>query len=407
LFAAPLVAASVLAGFAVPARAAGSPGGCRDIRVEIPVAGSDPESYSLAGEMCLPSGGRTPVTALLALHGLTYNHTYWDPGFEPDRYSFSRAMTAAGYAVLAIDRLGDGASSHPPSTAATLPVQAALTHSLIGMLHSGQVNGERFPAVALVGHSYGTDVVMRESATWNDAAAVIGTGWSSTPQPATLTTAAAAMEPAGLDPMFAGRHLDPGYLTTRPGARGQDGLLYSVADADPAMIAYDEDFLRDTTASGEETSYYQRSGSIPLARPDADNLAIPLSDHTDRITIPVLILDGAQDALFCGPDLVDCRTGKTLRAHEQPFFPHAACLQGAVTPHSGHDLNLHRNAPDTYTTIRAWLDRSVGPDGAEEGRPACSGGTRPGAVVRVAEEGADEFAVVLVAFEDLVLDAGA
>jgi hypothetical protein len=75
-------------------------------------------------KLCLPTGKPTPATVQVLVHGITYDHRYWniaDPADpQGDRYSWEAAAAKAGYATVAIDRIGAGASTHPPSTLVTM-----------------------------------------------------------------------------------------------------------------------------------------------------------------------------------------------------------------------------------------------------------------------------------------------
>jgi len=161
------------------------PGSVTDKQV-VPAAGTSAADYTVHGELCTPTKGPAARTVLLALHGITYTHLYWNSGFEPEHYSFTRAMAGAGYATFAIDRLGYGDSSRPPSALVSLDSGAEVAHQLIGQLREGHIGGTAFKRVVLVGHSYGTATSWRESAQYNDADAMIGTGWGSTIQSAPL-----------------------------------------------------------------------------------------------------------------------------------------------------------------------------------------------------------------------------
>jgi pimeloyl-ACP methyl ester carboxylesterase len=189
---------------------------------------------TIFGRFCLPRG-KSPQTVLLALHGITYTGEYWDSQLEPETYAFTRTMTDAGYAVLAVDRLGYGRSTHPPSAAVTLDVQAEVADVLVDALRDGAVEGTPFRHVALVGHSYGTATSWRTTALHNNADVVVGTGWGSTIQTAPLGRFFTGFYPETLDDKFrdSGYHL--GYFTAAPGGRDQD-FLYDRSNADPAVV---------------------------------------------------------------------------------------------------------------------------------------------------------------------------
>lgn len=350
--------------------------GCQAVHTEVPssVLGHQvvpipavnllgPADLEIHGRLCLPATG-APKTVLLAQHGITYDSEYWDAQYQPGTYSFARAMTAAGYAVFAIDRLGYGGSDHPLSALVTLDVQAEVAHQMIQQLKAGQIGKHRFGHVILVGHSYGSAISWLESSKYNDADAVIATGWGSVIQTLPLARFFASMYPASLDPKFQNSGYDPGYLTPLPGGREQD-FLYDQDNVDPKMIDYDQNVLRDTVTAGEGVTFYNRYRAIPVAPvPTTDEeLELPLSDHTKNIHVPTFLLNGTNEQFFCGPDTRYCRSGHDLQQREAPYFSRDACLQAAVIPHAGHDLNLQRNAQDSYAVIRNWADKAVGPNG--------------------------------------------
>jgi pimeloyl-ACP methyl ester carboxylesterase len=336
-----------------------------------------PANLTIHGRLCLPTTG-TPKTVMLALHGVTYTNQYWDVGYQPDTYSFARAMTKAGYAVFAPDRLGYGKSSHPLGALVTLDSGAEVVHQLIQQLHAGAIGGAAYPHVILVGHSYGTATSWLESAEYNDADAIIGTGWGSSVQTIPLARffAGFATYPAALDPKTSSEvGLDPTYLTPPASGRDED-FLYDLSNVDPNMINYDSNVLRDSITVGEGATFLNRFNKIPLgAFPTAqDELSLPLPAVTGNIKIPVFLDDGAKDIFFCGPDTIYCSSSQALQREEAQYFSPTACARAAVTPDAGHDLNLQLNAPFTYNTIRTWADEVLGPDGSRSAsyRATCS-----------------------------------
>ena len=62
------------------------------------------------------------------MHGVTYNHLYWNFPYGNGYYSYVDAATAACDATFDIDRIGDGNSSHPPSAAIDLNAGAVALH---------------------------------------------------------------------------------------------------------------------------------------------------------------------------------------------------------------------------------------------------------------------------------------
>src|SRR5262245_39860697 len=68
--------------------------------LQIPVALSPgaPADQTISATLSRPPG--SGGTLQILLHGATYSHVYWDFPFKPERYSYVRAMSRAGYATL-------------------------------------------------------------------------------------------------------------------------------------------------------------------------------------------------------------------------------------------------------------------------------------------------------------------
>src|SRR5262249_54408172 len=66
-------------------------------------------------------------SVVLLQHGLSYTAEAWD--FDPDAgYSYARTLASAGYTVVAIDRLGYGASTLANGHAVTVDTYADIAH---------------------------------------------------------------------------------------------------------------------------------------------------------------------------------------------------------------------------------------------------------------------------------------
>lgn len=314
-----------------------APQTARCTETDVPV--SVPGLHAIVhGQLCEPPNDN-PKTVQLLVHGGTYNRVYWDFPYQPDRYSYQRDMAKHGYATFAIDRLGTGGSTQPPSTALLHTTEASSIHQVVSHLRAGTVNGQRFNRVILVSHSVGTGVTTLEAATYHDVDGVILTGANHLISlPAIGTGAATDLHPTALDPQLRKTHdTDPGYVTTKPGTRGQ--LFYATGDADPAVIATDE-------ATKDQLSL---PGMGPIA---LFGIILPA---TRRINVPVLLMIGEKDHLFCGPLAGNCSNAETLRQQEAPYFDPAAHLSTYVLPGAGHSLALHRNADKYREATRRWL----------------------------------------------------
>jgi pimeloyl-ACP methyl ester carboxylesterase len=337
-----LLALLVLPGCAV-ASSGTSKRDCQPVTIPVALQPGQPTQYVIWGELCLPHGP-TPRTVQLLVHGGTYNHAYWDFGtIDGIDYSYVDAALAGGYAVLAIDRLGDGQSSHPPSTDLTFPNTIYTLHEVIQALRSGQL-GVGFSHVLYVGHSFGSAYGVDEIATYGDVDAAILTGYGHTDSPSFAALGNADSYPAVDDPRFSGSGLDPGYLTTKPGDRV--ALYYYAPGADPNVIAQDE-ATKDTIGLSEL-----------ITRPKTYLL-------TPQIHVPVLILDGQHDVHYCAADDDDCSTQSIFYQEESPYFTPAACLQTFLVPNTGHVVALSLSAPLTDAVMLAWSEYNLSPTGSQ------------------------------------------
>jgi pimeloyl-ACP methyl ester carboxylesterase len=319
---------------------------CRNVTV--PTAGG---TAHVDGTVCAP-GPLQRRTLLILVPGATYTRAYWDWPYPPQRYSFVRRATAAGYATLAIDRLGHGTSTKPATPAMTTQASAAALHDVVQAARAGAL-GAAAGKVVLVGHSYGSVVSIAEASTYHDVDALVDTGWLHMPQPLAIGAFLASYHPANEEPRFAADHLDAGYLTTRPGLRGSPLVgLYYPPGTDPAIVAVDER-LKDTLNAME-------IATLP---------AFDTNSASQSIAVPVLLVVGDHDAFFCAPT---CTSHPGLSDQEAGLWGPSACLRTVVVPRTGHDINLHRNAPAAYTAIDRWLDRVVTADAATPS-PGCAG----------------------------------
>ncbi|MDP9183178.1 MAG: alpha/beta hydrolase, partial [Actinomycetota bacterium] len=237
--------------------------------------------------------------------------------------------------VLNLDLLGSGGSGHPASVNVTQQEQASMLHQVVQAMRA-----RGFKTVILVGHSSGSGTVTLEAGTYRDVDGVIVTGFLHrfAPPPGGLAVPL-SMYPAALDSAFASRGLDPGYLTTRPGARGNSGF-YNTAVADPAVIAYD-DAHKDVVTATHIAGFGAIVNDPSISR---------------AVNVPVLSLVGSHDGGFC--DSPACPQA----ADEPAAWSPAAQLELHVIQNAGHDIHLH-GAPYAqieYGYVREWLNRHFG-----------------------------------------------
>lgn len=307
---------------------------CRDYTLPVALTSGAPADQTLWGRLCVPTYNATPSAVQLLIHGGSYDHNYWDFPYESSIYSYVDHVVPTGYATFDIDRIGDGKSSHPASSALDLYVAGYVAHQVVQDLRNGTVGGHAFSKVIEVGHSLGSYTTWAEAGTYQDVDGVILTGVGHNILPGAAKVSAAFV-PANTYPEFAG--LDSGYLTT---ATGQRGVFYYLPGADPAVVNADE-ALRQTDTSGETASVG------PLIN----------SSITANITAPVLLVTGQYDVFFCDPT-AGCTTGG-LQASEAKYYGGSPSVTAYVLPQAGHDINLHRDAPAWYAIAIGWAESHV------------------------------------------------
>lgn len=311
-------------------------GWCLETKVPLSPAPGAQRTWDVALAWCQPFRWtpRTPREADVLTHGATYTHTYWDWPQQPDQYSYVGRALHEGRATLSYDRIGNGASTRPNSTEVTMTSDAWVLHQLIAL---PRLWGVRY--VHSIGHSYGSGVVLAEAKQYEDVTSIVLTGYLHRPSNPQVT---AGNYPANQDAKFADQGLDNGWLTTRPGARA---FGFHAPDSDPAVVAYDEDHKDLVSLTGLLDFLAQRGV------PAGDNIS-------NQITIPVLVLVGEQDAIFCyNPTVFNCSDQAALLANEAPFYTNASTLKVASVPGSGHDLALHpTGAGASFKTINDWIE---------------------------------------------------
>lgn len=121
-----------------------------------------------------------PAALLIMIHGASDTHTVFDftPGYEA-----APGLAQRGVAVLTVDRVGYGASSHPNGDTLTFGASAGYVHEVIQAARGGAL-GFVPSAVALLGPSAGGDIALVEAGTYHDVDGLIVVSNTSQLQPA-------------------------------------------------------------------------------------------------------------------------------------------------------------------------------------------------------------------------------
>src|SRR5437879_2236097 len=72
------------------------PGTCQSFNVPVGLGPGQPDQYTIYGELCNPTSGPSQTVQLLVA-GASYSHVYWDFPYQPQTYSYVRALNAVGY----------------------------------------------------------------------------------------------------------------------------------------------------------------------------------------------------------------------------------------------------------------------------------------------------------------------
>jgi pimeloyl-ACP methyl ester carboxylesterase len=323
--------------------AAMNTGTCQSFNVPVALGVGLSPQYTIYGELCNPLTGPSHTVQLL-VPGATYGHVYWDFPYEPQTYSYVRALNAAGYSTFNIDRIGSGQSSHPllNLVEVTMGTDAYVIHEIVQDLRSGLIGNQQFARVLIVGHSLGSAVVWIEAGTYHDVDGVIITGLVHHLNTIKLVGVLSSFYPALLDLRFSGDGYATQYLTTEPGTRASD--FYYQPGTDPNVITTDE-ATKETTPDGEVTTF----------------APVLIDGISAQIMVPVLLVVGQQDSIVCGLLGTDCSSAATVRQAEMPYYSPHAQLQVAVIPNVGHDLNLHKAASLWFAAAIAWSYQYIAP----------------------------------------------
>lgn len=253
--------------------------------------------------------------------------------------------SSLGYAILTIDRLGNGNSSHPnPTTTVQLPYQVEQLHRIITMARGGTLPlpssyaGTSFNKIIVAGHSLGSVVTNNLNANYpSDADATLLTGYAIIfPPQFTGVFVQSWLAPAPSYPL--------GYL--QPNNKNfLRFLFYAPGKFDPALA--DVDFAtRGTISIGEAASVV--IGSIQT-----------------NYTGPVMVITGQHDSIYCSALTIDLEellgitplcdmSANGIVRQALTLYEKASDFQ-VVFPNAGHCWHLHNNASHTFGIAHAWL----------------------------------------------------
>ncbi|KAJ3501431.1 hypothetical protein NMY22_g18929 [Coprinellus aureogranulatus] len=273
-------------------------------------------TYNIFTVLCLPTKPDAQTTVELAVHGLGFDHTYWNLSGSGSQYNYVEAALKAGHAILIYDRLGIGKSQKPDGIKEIQIATEIEIAAELGKYLQGNPQGQSFKRFIGVGHSYGSATLVNvASLHGNLFNATVLTGFTSHESVlkalATFTwTIASQNNPKRLQNFF------------------------TFPNFDPAILQSSED-NKWTATLGELLTQH-----APIA---------------PQYTNPLLVVTGDKDYIFCGGNCFQKVNGTDLVAGTKELFPAVTNFTTYIPAMTGHGVNAHFSAPETYAQIQKWL----------------------------------------------------
>ena len=317
---------------------------CHSIQLPVALTPGGTKQSTIFATFCQPQQD-TSSTVIITYHGNSYAQYYWDFPYQPERYSFVKAMQEQGYAVLNMDRLAVDHAYTAPNPAQTPGAEVSMAtdnfalHQVVQALRDGKL-GATFAKVILAGHSLGGYLAWQAGKDYpGDFDGFIITG-STHPLSASATTRVIPLlVPAAQNPKFAQAGLDAEYFAYKAGTRS---FYYYLPNADRKVIDIDNQLMQ-----------------VTVKQELIDGIGLESTGVSRSIHVPVLVVLGHYDLFACEPDAITTCNDHTVYQAESPFYSPQACLQVKVIPNSGHDLNLQKNARVWYAAAGNWIDAFV------------------------------------------------
>jgi pimeloyl-ACP methyl ester carboxylesterase len=248
-------------------------------------------------------------TAVLLMHGLSYTKESWDfPG-----YSVAQKIAAAGYTVIAIDRLGYGESKLDNGYQVGHEQYAGMANQIVQQLRQ-----QGFSHVVLGGHSAGAGTTELEAGIFGGVDAIMALGWHHRPSNQLVQD------------FFTGDYVraaqdDYEYFLGTPEHRAE--MFYNPS-ADPAVVEADTR-AAVLTPSGEIFSIGKQPSRFVVG----------------NIKVPVFLQFGDSDKLF------EVEYAK-MHAEE---FRQSPSVTVDIVPDAGHTFMLTKNGIAGTDRLVNWL----------------------------------------------------
>lgn len=248
-------------------------------------------------------------TVVLLQHGLSYHKEAWD--FAAG-YSVARPLAEAGYAVVAIDRLGYGESGLGNGYDVTFEAYADMSDQIVAALRA------EFDHVVMGGHSAGAGVTEYAQGIHGSADAIMALGWHHRPSDQLAFEFMTGDTTRALED-------DYEYFWGTPEHRAE---MFYEPDADPDVVAADTE-AANLVPSGEILSISKQPSRYAVARVD----------------VPVFLQFGERDRLF-EPEYAEFHASE---------FVSSPSVTVDMVPGAGHTFSLAPQGPAGTARMVDWL----------------------------------------------------
>ncbi|KAH7929248.1 alpha beta-hydrolase [Leucogyrophana mollusca] len=295
--------------------------------------------YSISGTLCVPkTGEKDPGNVQYLIHGIGFDSSYWDFVVGSDeQYSYAYASAAAGIATFRYDRLGNGLSEKPKDAYNVVQqsTEVAIAIKFAEMLRDGSIG--KYKKIVGVGHSYGSVQSQAVTAMAPDALdGVILTGYSAntTTLPYYLASAAPSTATLVFPGRFSPSDLPNAYLATLSPWTNQINFFY---------FPYYSQAANDRARMTEQ--------------PVTQGVLFTIGTNTKPATDfkgPVRVVTGDKDWIFCLNDCYAVPVGSSERnipEFVKQLYPAASAFDTYIPANTGHALNQHYSAPETYQNM--------------------------------------------------------
>ncbi|EGN93867.1 hypothetical protein SERLA73DRAFT_188982 [Serpula lacrymans var. lacrymans S7.3] len=280
------------------------------------------------------------------MHGVSFDSRYWDFSVDNDQYSYVSASADAGIATFRYDRLGTGLSEKPHDayTIVQRATDAAITAKFAEMLRDGSigVEGQKYTKIVGVGHSYGSilmQAVTASAPTALDGVLLTGYSLNSSSTPVVLTSLAFTTASLAFPNLFPAANFSNAYLVSLAPQTFQLNFFY---------------YPYYSTAVFDE--------SLTVEQPVTQGVLFTFGttpNVSSSFLGPVHVVTGAKDWNFCYGNCYAVPSGstqKTIVDDVKELFPVASSFSTYIPPNTGHAVNLHYSAPDTYRDMLNFVE---------------------------------------------------